>query len=185
VEITLRSTGPSETSETLISILIEVMEAVKLRSAEAEALHIASPNREGWKTVTAGGVLSQCHARNLLVRPDEKDFDEYLKHVFSVLAAVETTNIFFKSPRVDLQCLENLFSHGRREVPLLLGVPLASIIEGILLSTPFSDLDDCVLLNRGVHSGDTELPQHVSNDVFFPAQLSIHALPKLGNVRIE
>jgi hypothetical protein len=72
------------------------MEAVKLRLAEAEALHIASPNREGGKTVTAGDVLSRYYARNLLVRPDENDFDEYLKHVFFVLAAVETTNIFFQ-----------------------------------------------------------------------------------------
>jgi hypothetical protein len=169
---------------TLTSILIEVMEAVKLRSAEADALHIASPSGEGWKTVTAGDVLSRCYSRNALVRPDENDFNEYLKHVFFVLAAVETTNIFFKSPRVDLQCLETLFSHGRREVSLLLSVPLASIIEGALLSTPHSDLDDCVLINRGVHSGDTELPRHVSNDVFSPAQLSIQTLLKLGNVRI-
>jgi hypothetical protein len=100
--------------ETLISVLIEITEAVKDQAfalpEEDYTLEDQSWTIEdtAWNTVTIGAILRGCYMRRLLIQPKPDDTKKYEKHILYLLAAMELTNTFFKSKTTDLKALDVL-----------------------------------------------------------------------------
>jgi hypothetical protein len=91
----------------LASILIESLEAVEAK-AESLKRKFLRPKSQARKDVSTGNVLSRCFNRGFLIQPKEGDIRKCLRHVFFVLAALETINVFLRTPRIDMSTLSDI-----------------------------------------------------------------------------
>ncbi|KAI9148816.1 hypothetical protein HJFPF1_10858 [Paramyrothecium foliicola] len=85
--------------ETLVSILIEVIEAVGEVSAELADTWTLNLVDQAWYTTPVGNVLERCYARRILIQPLPEDRSKYEKHIIYLLAAIELINTCCKSKR--------------------------------------------------------------------------------------
>jgi hypothetical protein len=157
--------------ETLISILIEITEAVKDQAFALEEAYRYDSEVQAWKTVTIGAILRGCYTRRLLVQPEPNDTKKYEKHVLYLLAAMELTNTFFKSERTELTALDDFVEIDHLTANALLERPLSNIAMQVLW--PGSTL----------RSGSRH--SMAGHEVFPPKHLKIELLMGLGFLNID
>ncbi|PVH84700.1 hypothetical protein DL98DRAFT_512115 [Cadophora sp. DSE1049] len=166
--------------EMLMSILIEVIEAVEEASIHLVERWSYRANNQAWYTIRLGAILERCYARRLLLQPQPDDISKYHKHMLYVLAATELTNTCFKSRQV--RSLANVFS----------GTMLQSANVDGLLQTPLSEILDALLCDwRSTRSTgararssspDLDNPR---SDVFSPSNLEVPVLRRIGWLKVD
>lgn len=156
----------------LISILVEVIEAVRTRREEIPLWRKKTPER-AWNTVTVGAILRRCYCRQLLVQPVSGALDEYREHVLYILAATELLNCFFKSKRLEhpVLALATLHPNGQNALNTLLHCPLSTIVKNVLYS-------------KNVVS-PTMTDFELKNATFHPTSLNIQTLIKIGSLKVS
>jgi hypothetical protein len=164
---------------TLLSILIETTEAVKTKAEEL--MVFTYPKGHAWSEITFDDVLRRCYERSIWTQPTQDDFDTYAEHAFYVLAAIETSNIFFRSSRVDIQAFSGLFDRSPNS---LLHTQIAKTIEDTMLSTTNPHP---MRIGRGnkISLVEHDLPPDLRNEVFPPQHLNFQSLMRLGFLQIR
>ncbi|KAH7413459.1 hypothetical protein BKA64DRAFT_354802 [Cadophora sp. MPI-SDFR-AT-0126] len=153
--------------ETLISLLIEVIEAVEDASTGLVEEWFHRANHQAWYTISLGTILERCYARRLLIQPQPENISKYRKHILYVLAATELMNTCFKSRQV--KSLAD-FSVGRLE---------CDNVED-LLRTPLSEISNALLC----HSWSRPL-YALGSGVFLPSNLKIPMLTRIGGINVD
>jgi hypothetical protein len=158
--------------ETLISILIEVMETINETRTDMTKAWSFQDMDQAWFKITLGSVLERCYARRILIQPQPENFPKYTKHMLYILAAIELTNTCFKSEQV------------KSTVDVFSGSTLFSeTVEG-LLQTPLSQISAALLCHPGRRLLSRNSLDLVSG-AFTPSHLKVHALKNIGSLKVD
>jgi hypothetical protein len=158
--------------ETLMSILIEIIETVNATRTNMTEEWSFEDKNQAWFQVTLGSVLERCYERRILIQPLPDEISNYTQHMLYILAAIELTNTCFKSSQVNPEV--NVFSISTlrcKTVEDLLRTPLRKISVALL----------CHPRRRSRSRDSLDL----KSDVFPPSHLQVHVLKNIGSLKVD
>jgi hypothetical protein len=163
-------------SETLMSILIEIIETANEASTDMTEEWSFRSKNQAWFTITLGSVLERCYARRILIQPQPEDFPKYTKHMLYILAATELTNTCFKSRQV------------KSAVDIFSGSALHCDTVEDLLQTPLSEISNALLCHpyrRSRSRSRSRGRSDLRSDVFPPSHLKVPVLKNIGSLKVD
>ncbi|KAH7310844.1 hypothetical protein B0I35DRAFT_439788 [Stachybotrys elegans] len=161
--------------ETLVSILIEVIEAMNEVRKDMDDEWATESDAQAWYTTPVGNVLERCYARRILIQPLMEEHSKYEKHVIYVLAAIELINTCSKSKRAKTP--GDIFSRTALDFDTV----------DQLLQRPLSEIANRVLYEnfRGGRSRSGSRTRSGKLDAFPTAHLKVPVLKRIGFLKVD